>query len=67
MPHHPGCGGEVEDAIARCYRAVKDVLFFMLEECAKRTVDYGLWCACCAGGVQYVEWVGWGKGDKFYE
>jgi len=31
VPHHPGCGCEVEHAVAWPYIAVEDVLFFVLD------------------------------------
>jgi hypothetical protein len=35
MPHHPGCGGEVEEAVFGTDVAVEDVFFLVLDEGAE--------------------------------
>ena len=55
MPHHPGAGGEVEDALAGADVALQNVFFLVLEEGAKRGVDDGFGLACSAGGIEDVD------------
>ena len=64
MPHHPGCGCEVEEAVAGEDIAVDDVFFFVLEEGAEAGVDDAFWFA---GGAAAVEDVCWVAGGEFGE
>ena len=41
--------------------AVKDVLFFVLYESPEGRVNYAFWLAGCAGAVQDIDRMIWGK------
>ena len=64
MPHHPGTGCEIEEAVFGTDVAVQDVLFFVLDEGAEGGVYYAFWFARGAGAVKDVDWVaGWEGGE----
>lgn len=59
VPHHPGAGREVEEALTWFDVAVEEVFLFVLEECAESAVDDGFGRSCRAGRVQNVYRVVW--------
>lgn len=67
VPHHPGAGGDVEEAVRGADVAVQDVFLLVLEEGAAGAVHDAFGGAGCAGAVEDVGWVIRGEGAEFGE
>ena len=59
MPHHPGAGREIEEAVTWFDVAMEEVFLSVLEKGAEGAVDDGLGGACCARGVKDIDWMVW--------